>query len=930
MLSNTTSYYVDATDNGCTTGIRTKIDATIYTIPTIITTSPVSNCGSGTLTLGATASAGVINWYTTLTGGTSIASGTSFTTPLLSNTTSYYVDAIENGCTTGIRTKIDATIKTIPNIIYTSPASNCGSGTLTLGATASAGIINWYTSLTGGSSIATGSSFTTPLLSNTTSYFVDTIENGCTTGIRTKIDATIYTIPTIITTSPVSNCGSGTLTLGATASAGVINWYTTLTGGTSIGTGTSFTTPFLSNTTSYYVDATDNGCTTGIRTKIDALINPLPIVNNITITQCDTDAFPDGKTLFNLKVNNNVISLNYTNETFTFYKTQNGAINSLAADLIANDLAFENISATGMFVWARVVNTTTGCFSVAKLTLIIPATNIPATYKVPIPPVCDDFLDTNGNNNSNNNNRDGIASFDLTASKATIKAILPSTDAYNINYYRNKTDALDELNPITNLSNYRNIGYPDSQDIWVRVDSNLDNACYGIGPYITLSVEALPLVNLVILPRKCDDNQDGIVSFDTSSLENSLLNGQTKVKVTYFDSNNNPLKDSNGVSISSPFPVTFSSTSQTIKAILTNDSALKCSDETFITFIVDALPIANPIPNALTTVCDDEQNPADQDGKFAFDTATFEAMILGTQIGMNIRYFEQNGNPLNPLPNPFVTKTQDVRVVVENPLNSSCTATTTIQFVVNPIPNIDLNLDGSQNKLVCTNLPNFFVTLDAGILDNSPTTSYSYAWKKGILDLISNFPNLGVNTAGIYSVEVTNKISGCSSKKTIGVVASDVAIIDSIDVVDLEDVNTINVNASGSGDYQYAIDAQNTWQDSNYFANVAAGIHTVFVEDKNGCGLVSKEVVVVGIPKYFTPNADGYNDIWGIVGLKKYPSSVVDIFDRYGKLISTLNYINPSWDGTLNGSPLPADDYWYAITLEKDKPTLRGHFTLKR
>jgi hypothetical protein len=90
-----------------------------------------------------------------------------------------------------------------------------------------------------------------------------------------------------------------------------------------------------------------------------------------------------------------------------------------------------------MEVWTRVVNTT-GCHSVAKITLQVPATNIDPNYKIIIPPVCDDFLDINGNNTTNNNNRDGIATFDLTSSKAIIQESLPTTDTYNINYY--KTD----------------------------------------------------------------------------------------------------------------------------------------------------------------------------------------------------------------------------------------------------------------------------------------------------------------------------------------------------------------------------------------------------------------------------------------------------------------------------------------------------------
>jgi hypothetical protein len=121
-----------------------------------------------------------------------------------------------------------------------------------------------------------------------------------------------------------------------------------------------------------------------------------------------------------------------------------------------------------MEVWTRVVNNTTGCHSVAKITLQVPATNIDPNYKIIIPPVYDDFLDINGNNTTNNNNRMNRY-FDLTSSKAIIQEALPTTDTYNINYYRNRPDALAELNVITNITNYRNIDYRDSQDL-VRVE----------------------------------------------------------------------------------------------------------------------------------------------------------------------------------------------------------------------------------------------------------------------------------------------------------------------------------------------------------------------------------------------------------------------------------------------------------------------------
>lgn len=91
------------------------------------------------------------------------------------------------------------------------------------------------------------------------------------------------TEPAITGTSDGSSCGTGTVNLGATASAGTINWYDVATGGVSLGTGTSFTTPSINTTTTYYVDATDKGCTTASRTAVTATVNtPLPVSVSIS------------------------------------------------------------------------------------------------------------------------------------------------------------------------------------------------------------------------------------------------------------------------------------------------------------------------------------------------------------------------------------------------------------------------------------------------------------------------------------------------------------------------------------------------------------------------------------------------------------------------------------------------------------------------
>ncbi|WP_339921638.1 T9SS type B sorting domain-containing protein [uncultured Flavobacterium sp.] len=657
-----------------------------------------------------------------------------------------------------------------------------------------------------------------------------------------------------------------------------------------------------------------------LSTDATLIVYTLPVVNNVTIIQCDDDL--DAVTTFNLTVKNNVISSNYVNESFTYYTSLSGATTANSAELISSPLAFTNTTPGVMKVWARVRNTN-GCFSVAELTLKVLATQIPNTFKRTYTE-CDDFLDLNGNNNSNNNKRDGVTSFNFSSAATAIKALLPVGN-YTVTFYRNQADALAEINIITNISNYRNIGYQNTQEIWGRVDSDVDNACYGLGPYVSLTVEKLPFANIVTIPRQCDDNQDGIFTFNTANLESTLLNGQTNITTTYFDSNNNPLP--------SPFPTTFSTTSQTIKAVVTNNSTLKCYDDTLIKFTVDALPQTFSIPTSLTTVCDDELNPLLQDGKFAFDTTTFEGTILKGQSGMVVKYFDQNGNPLtSPLPNPFLTGTQNIRVTVENTANTLCKASLTIPFIVHPLPNINLNTNGNENELVCSNLPTFFVRLDAAIQDGTSSSNYTYQWTKDNINLTTETKDfLNVNAVGLYTVNVTSPF-GCSRIRTIKVTASDIAHLQNITVVDLANTNTVTVNVTGQGNYEYSLDEPNgPFQLSNFFDNVAAGIHEVYINDSNGCGTISKTIAVLGLPKFFTPNGDGYNDYWNLKGANKdfNSTSLIYIFDRYGKLLKKINPSDLGWDGTFNGHPLPSDDYWFTVKLE-DGREVKGHFSLKR
>lgn len=171
----------------------------IITIPIITNIANASRCGSGSVTLQATSNIGnlgTINWYTTPTGGTPIFTGNSFNTPILNTTTYYYVDAFPVGCALGNRLQVTATIKPIPVISFTTPNPVCQNTNTILQANTSIGVINWYDSNTSLIPIFIGTSFTTPNLNASTTYYIEAISNGCQSN-RLAIPVQVVPAPTV-------------------------------------------------------------------------------------------------------------------------------------------------------------------------------------------------------------------------------------------------------------------------------------------------------------------------------------------------------------------------------------------------------------------------------------------------------------------------------------------------------------------------------------------------------------------------------------------------------------------------------------------------------------------------------------------------------------------------------------------------------------
>ncbi|HEY5687980.1 MAG TPA: gliding motility protein, partial [Yeosuana sp.] len=373
------------------------------------------------------------------------------------------------------------------------------------------------------------------------------------------------------------------------------NWNSITDGALYSGSSTSnlyvLAVPLTYNNYKYraFLNRTDNIC--GIYSnEITLTVNSLPIVNNpSTYSQCD-DASNDGQAFFNLTLNSikEEINSNYITEglTFKYYKDQNEALTDGIA--IANPASYQDaLGFTPETVWIRVENTN-GCLRVVPLTLeVTPSSAALDLYNPNSIYQCDDGLDL----------RDGVSTFDLTAIQNHITNVVFSSINVTVYFYETQLDAELEINEIINMASHENSHSRDSQNIWVRVKSDLGNNCLGLKEFQNLLiVESLPTANTVTIGRQCDsDTSDSILTypFDASQIESILLGSQNpaNVTITYYDENGNELP--------SPLPNPFLTASQIITIRVTNNATSApdgpCYDETTLEFIVDVQPVANPI-----------------------------------------------------------------------------------------------------------------------------------------------------------------------------------------------------------------------------------------------------------------------------------------------------------------------------------------------
>ncbi len=203
------------------------------------------------------------------------------------------------------------------------------------------------------------------------------------------------------------------------------------------------------------------------------------------------------------------------------------------------------------------------------------------------------------------------------------------------------------------------------------------------------------------------------------------------------------------------------------------------------------------------------------------------------------------------------------------------------------------------------------ITLEAG------AEADSYRWDSG-----ETTPEIIVSNAGAYNVTLFSPL-GCQSTRIITVVDVEAPVIQDV----VRQGNFIEVMATGNSALRYSLDGIN-FQEDNTFELPQDPIGTVFVMDEKGCTTVKKAFQFLVVPDYFTPNGDGYNDLWEIRGLRVYKKVHIAIFDRFGKLLKQVQAPPYQWNGIYRGESLPSSTYWYLI--EADDKEIKGKVLLKR
>ncbi|QHI36312.1 hypothetical protein IMCC3317_16740 [Kordia antarctica] len=435
-----------------------------------------------------------------------------------------------------------------------------------------------------------------------------------------------------------------------------------------------------------FVKATND--TTGCENTItfDLRVNPLPSPTlnpsgMLDAETCDDDN--DGFTAFDLDALINDIINNEPDVVYTFHETEADANNNL--NVLPSP--YTNIVMDSQTIYVLATNTVTGCFTVTPLQLnVIPIPVLP--LNITDLEECDDA-----------NSLDGFAMFDLTETQTEIYGT-QTPGNFTLSYHETEQDAIDDVSPIVNLTNYTNT-VVNQQTIWVRLEDNATD-CYAIESFDIIVVGPPVLVQPTAFSL-CDDELSGdesdeISTFDLTEKYIEITGGNTSLTLTYY---------ANQADLNSDTPIADPTAYQNVTnpQVIYIQAANSAGCTTDITMTLRVLPI--PTPNTTPTIleaCDDDSDGDATNGMLIFDLTQSEDEIVDNESNVSVSYHttvEDANDDINPIANPMMYNVDMatanangqviiyVRVESDIQIDSNmlpCYKVVELPVVVNPLP----------------------------------------------------------------------------------------------------------------------------------------------------------------------------------------------------------------------------------------------------
>lgn len=203
------------------------------------------------------------------------------------------------------------------------------------------------------------------------------------------------------------------------------------------------------------------------------------------------------------------------------------------------------------------------------------------------------------------------------------------------------------------------------------------------------------------------------------------------------------------------------------------------------------------------------------------------------------------------------------------------------------------------------------------IIPNTNTSELTIT-NNGDYKIITSNYDLCYDTSSVHFIEFVD----------VHVNAGGDQIITYGDVIPLNGTSNIQTNHIWTSNYPNTI-----YSPLNLYSFVEPKLTTEYILTDSLKGCIDSDTTVITvkllIPNAISPNGDGLNDTWTIVGINEIEKHQISVHNRYGNVVysSVESYI--PWDGTRDNKPLPVGTYYYIIETTNDQ-TYSGSLTIMR